>query len=310
MFARSGQLVGVVAWFVTMALAGCQSVDGPPRLPAVPALTGAATTAATADREPRPEPHSRAGNHSPYQVFGRTYEVLPSAAGFVEQGVASWYGRKFHGRPTSNGERFDMHAISAAHKHLPLPTWVRVTNLDNGRTLEVRVNDRGPFHGDRVIDLSYAAAQALGYADQGVARVRIEAIDFAAAEPTLPASSEPRPGTPAVAPEPGVVVAAASAAAERIYLQAGAFRDHDSARLLAAAIDDLVGHEAAVEMITHADDLVRVRLGPFPDAFAAERLQAMLMTADVARPLLVRERDIESATPDAAPICAAADAFC
>ncbi|MEX1237456.1 MAG: septal ring lytic transglycosylase RlpA family protein, partial [Pseudomonadales bacterium] len=102
---------------------------------------------------------------------------MPSSLGYLEIGLASWYGKKFHGRLTSNGEKFDMHAISAAHKALPLPTIVRVTNLDNGQKVVVRVNDRGPFHDDRVIDLSYEAAVQLGFADKGVAPVVVEALD-------------------------------------------------------------------------------------------------------------------------------------
>jgi rare lipoprotein A len=117
------------------------------------------------------------GNRSPYIVFGKTYEVMPTSLGYLEIGLASWYGRKFHGRLTSNGERFDMHAVSAAHKALPLPTFVRVTNLDNGQKVIVRVNDRGPFHDDRVIDLSYEAAVKLGFADKGIAPVVVESLD-------------------------------------------------------------------------------------------------------------------------------------
>jgi rare lipoprotein A len=103
---------------------------------------------------------------------------MPSASGYRQEGVASWYGTKFHGELTSNGERYDLYAMSAAHKTLPIPSYVRVTNLGNGREVIVRVNDRGPFHGDRIIDLSYAAALKLGYQQQGTARVRIEAISF------------------------------------------------------------------------------------------------------------------------------------
>ena len=104
--------------------------------------------------EPRWEPRAAVGNHSPYRVLGVEYRVLPSAEQFEEQGIASWYGRKFHGRPTSSGEPYDMFALTAAHKHLPLPTYVRVTREDTGASLVVRVNDRGPFHDDRIIDLS------------------------------------------------------------------------------------------------------------------------------------------------------------
>ena len=122
------------------------------------------------------EPKSRGGNNSPYEVWGKKYWVMQSAKGYVAEGTASWYGIKFHGHTTSNGEIYDMYAFSAAHKTLPLPTYLKVTNLDNQRTIIVRVNDRGPFHGHRLIDLSYAAAIRLGYQKKGLARVRIEAI--------------------------------------------------------------------------------------------------------------------------------------
>lgn len=113
--------------------------------------------------------------------MGKWYHPLPSASGFTQTGKASWYGKKFHGRPTANGERYDMHAISAAHKTLPLGTVVRVENLDNGRTLDIRINDRGPFVEGRIIDLSYGAAQTLGVVGPGTARVRLTALGKPAA---------------------------------------------------------------------------------------------------------------------------------
>lgn len=125
--------------------------------------------------EVRAEPRARTGNRG-YTVLGRRYEVLDSAHGYVEKGGASYYGRKFHGRRTSSGEVYDMFAFTAAHRSLPLPSFVRVTNLDNGRSIVVRVNDRGPFHDGRIIDLSYAAAVKLGYRERGVANVQVEAL--------------------------------------------------------------------------------------------------------------------------------------
>ena len=125
--------------------------------------------------EVRDEPRSRAGNKS-YSVLGKHYQVLDSGNGYAEEGLASYYGNKFHGRRTSSQEVYDMYAFTAAHKTLPLPSFARVTNLDNGRSVVVRVNDRGPFHAGRVIDLSYAAAVKLGYRDRGTARVRVEAL--------------------------------------------------------------------------------------------------------------------------------------
>lgn len=138
-----------------------------------------------ADAVPKTEPRSRYGNPDSYVVFGKRYKTKASATGHFERGVASWYGKKFHGRRTSSGERYDMYAMTAAHKTLPLPTYAKVTNLENGRSTVVRINDRGPFHGDRVIDLSYAAATKLGVVRTGTAFVEVKAID-----PSRPASKQ------------------------------------------------------------------------------------------------------------------------
>ncbi|MDE0308480.1 MAG: septal ring lytic transglycosylase RlpA family protein [Acidiferrobacterales bacterium] len=124
---------------------------------------------------PKYEPYSKRGNR-PYQVFGKTYVPIRTAAGFEQRGIASWYGKKFHGNPTSNGEIYDMYAMTAAHKTLPLPCYVSVTNLNNNRRVIVRVNDRGPFVGDRIIDLSYSAASKLDMVGPGTAPVLVKAV--------------------------------------------------------------------------------------------------------------------------------------
>lgn len=129
------------------------------------------------DAIPREEYVTKAGNKSPYTVLGKTYTVLPTAKGYHEEGGASWYGLKFHGFKTSNGETYDVYQMTAAHKTLPIPCYVKVTNLQNNRAVIVRVNDRGPFHDNRIIDLSYAAATKLGMISTGTAQVRVEAID-------------------------------------------------------------------------------------------------------------------------------------
>ena len=131
---------------------------------------------------PQPETKSRYGNPETYVVFGERYHVLDTSDGYVERGIASWYGEPFHGRKTSSGETYDMHRLTAAHKSLPLPTYVQVTNLDNGRRIVVRVNDRGPFHEGRIIDLSYAAARKIGMIGPGTARVEVRALDPPAAD--------------------------------------------------------------------------------------------------------------------------------
>lgn len=128
------------------------------------------------DAVPTTEPPSRYGNPAQYEVFGRTYRTRASSEGYDERGLASWYGTRFHGRRTASGEIYDMFKMTAAHRYLPLPTYVEVTNLDNGKRVIVRVNDRGPFVDDRIIDLSYAAAHRLDMVDQGVARVHVRAV--------------------------------------------------------------------------------------------------------------------------------------
>jgi rare lipoprotein A len=129
------------------------------------------------DAVPKVEPKSKYGNPASYVVFGKRYHTKSSSKGYVERGVASWYGPDFHGRKTSSGERYDMYAMTAAHKTLPLPTYARVTNLKNGRTAVVKINDRGPFHGDRIIDLSYSAARKLGVVAKGTGMVEVRAVD-------------------------------------------------------------------------------------------------------------------------------------
>ena len=131
--------------------------------------------AAIPDALPRAEPLHRFANR-PYQVFGKDYVPLTRVAPFRETGTASWYGRRYHGSATSSGEKYDMYAMTAAHPTLPIPSYARITSLANGRSVVVRVNDRGPFHTDRIIDLSYTAAWKLGYVGAGSARVEVEAI--------------------------------------------------------------------------------------------------------------------------------------
>ena len=148
--------------------------------------------------EVKDEPRSRVGNRT-YSVLGKTYRVRDSAEGYVEEGMASFYGKKFHGRRTSNQEVYDMYAFSAAHKTLPLPSYVRVTNLANGKSVVVRVNDRGPFHAGRIIDLSYAAAAKLGFVSQGTARVEVRALTADEARGDRELAGKPRTPPPAVA---------------------------------------------------------------------------------------------------------------
>lgn len=255
-------------------------------------------------------PKSKRGNMQEYTVRGQTYRTLASAEGYRESGVASWYGRKFHGRETSSGEPFDMHAMTAAHKSLPLPTFVRVTHRGTGDSIIVKVNDRGPFAHDRLIDLSYAAALHLGVLEHGTAEVEIEAlsthlkvdagatapVDAAAvivAESVEQATPVRRVETTATvatgAREPSLKVVDAfgpgTVSGQRALtgpgtLQLGAFREMDNAEAL---MQRAAPHLATTPRVVHDStrDLYRVRVGPLADAAALDAALAGLETAGI-----------------------------
>lgn len=203
------------------------------------------------DAVPKVEPKSRGGNKSPYTVLGKQYHIMNSAAGYREVGTASWYGKKFHGHKTSNGEVYDMYKMSAAHKSLPIPTYLKVTNLDNNRQVIVRVNDRGPFHGNRLIDLSYAAASKLDMLKKGTARVRLEAID--------PHAWHKASGTTAV-----VVQNSLPDTASGRYLQVGAYSSRNTAEFVQSQLSPLLaGLSVQVRPTTNSSrTLYRVQVGP------------------------------------------------
>ena len=205
------------------------------------------------DAVPRKAPRSRYGNPSSYTVLGKTYRVMDDATGFRQRGLASWYGMKFHGRRTSSGEPYDIYAMTAAHKTLPLPTWVRVTNLDNGKSVVVKVNDRGPFHEGRIIDLSYAAAARLGVLAKGTAPVEIVALTTPGKAPFHEAAERKKPST----------------RGKGDYLQAGAFSSLANARSLQRRLMRI--QDQPVE-IRHDGGLHKVVLGPVTDARQRERL--------------------------------------
>ena len=225
------------------------------------------------------ESRTLAGNKSPYTVNGQTYRVMPSEAGYRERGFASWYGEKFHGHKTSNGEIYDMFQLSAAHKSMPIPGFLRVTNLENQRSIVVRVNDRGPFHSDRIIDLSYAAAYMLGFDNKGTTMVEVEAI-----VPTLSANAVPAPAPVATAPEPVPATGA--------ILQVGAFSDLNSAEQLSNRLRSMTTRPVFIRsvVIDDTNQLVhRVRVGPIPDADEIARIKASVVAADLGSPYTVRE---------------------
>lgn len=227
---------------------------------------------------PKAEPRSVYGNKSPYEVLGRTYAVLPSARGYVERGIASWYGNKFHGYTTSNFEKYDMYAYTAAHKTLPLPCYARVTNLENGASVIVRINDRGPFAENRVIDLSYVAAVKLGVWPKGTGLVEVRAIDpeHPERDPLSRAAPAPPAALPSVRGE--TRIAAVASLPEKIhkpalYLQIGAYADQANAERVAAALRDArLGAVRVVEGSANGRAVRRVRIGPLHEAAEADGL--------------------------------------
>ncbi len=225
---------------------------------------------------PKNEPRSRYGNPDTYSVWGKTYRVLPSAEGYQAEGLASWYGQKFHGHRTSSGESFDMYRFTAAHRSLPLPTYARVTNLDNGKSLVVRINDRGPFHEDRIIDLSWAAAVRLGIEQAGTGRVRVETIS-ATPDPSLPASKIPTAVRAAVdSPPPN------TGSEPRLFLQAGAFQDRAAAERMQQSLREQLGLSSEIRS---GKALHRVWIGPYTDDQQRQQVRQTMADAGFERPV-------------------------
>ncbi len=204
---------------------------------------------------PRPLPRSRYGNPSSYKVNGKRYFVLESASGYDERGIASWYGTKFHGHLTSSREPYNMFAMTAASPVLPIPCFVRVTNLENGRRVIVKVNDRGPFAPNRIIDLSYAAAKKLGYAHRGTSLVEVTALDT-------------QPST----------LASTLVAQPHLYLQVGAFHYYLNAEQLKTRLSHLVQRPVRIDRESEPTGPVyRVRIGPLRGVGESDKLQRRLM---------------------------------
>jgi rare lipoprotein A len=258
---------------VALSIAACGGPDTRPDGPGsahVPRLPG--------DAVPREEPRSRYGNGPIYEVFNKRYSVLRNSVGYQERGVASWYGKKFHGKLTSNREQYDMYAMSGAHKTLPLPTFVRVRNLRNNKTVIVRINDRGPFVSNRIIDLSYAAAMRLDMVRDGTSLVEVTAISFDA-----PPRGEP----------PKRVVASRAkvdAQVRQLFVQVGAFGDRSNARRRLELLSQHGLSNAFVfEDDSSATRLFRVRIGPVADVVQYDALVAILHDIGITDPYLISE---------------------
>lgn len=276
----------LAACIIITMLSACGSnrpKDGPPRSGShsIPQLPG--------DAVPRPEPKSRYGNGPDYEVFNKPYRVMPTAHGYSERGVASWYGKKFHGNLTSNREVYDMYKMTAAHKSLPLPTYVRVRNLKNNRSIVVRVNDRGPFVHNRIIDLSYAAALKLDMVDTGTSLVEVEAITFGAPAPAVAAAPEPVAQPVAVSPTPAPEPTA-DADPNRIFVQIGAFGSRENAdRRLKLLRSGGIGAAFVLEDTSVQPTLYRVRMGPIQGVEQYDMLVDELAKLEITDPHIVTD---------------------
>ncbi|MCQ4240306.1 septal ring lytic transglycosylase RlpA family protein [Stutzerimonas stutzeri] len=262
-----------------------------------------------------PTPHFGPFKASPYKVLGKTYYPIGDGRNYRETGTASWYGTKFHGQPTANGEKYDLYGMSAAHKTLPLPSYVRVTNIDNSKTVVLRVNDRGPFYSDRIIDLSFAAAKKLGFAESGTARVKVEGIDpvqwwadrgqqppMVLAQPQKVASQvavstlaqpvenyTPPPAQHAGATLPVEVGNGDGAVASGLFLQVGAFANPDAAQLLRDKLSSMTVAPVFVSSVVHREQVLhRVRLGPIGSLDEAEQIEQNVRLANLGQPRRVR----------------------
>lgn len=216
------------------------------------------------DAVPRYETRTRAGNKNPYTVLGKTYHLIKDESSYRERGYASWYGNKFNGHNTSNGERYDMYAMTGAHKTLPIPSYVRVTNIDNGKSVVVRINDRGPFHQGRIVDLSYAAAQRIGILKAGTGRVEVEIA--------LPGDAAPIPRRPD-GKTPKQIEPALPAGT---YLQLGAFSQKESAQQFASSVGTKLTYPVIINSATQPKQVHRVRVGPFKDAKSLQEARDQL----------------------------------
>ena len=269
------------------------SRDGPPAAPP-PHL------ADMPDAEPRVETIRPRGANKPYEIAGQRYEPMAADLPYRERGLASWYGRKFHGRPTSSGEPYDMYAMTAAHPTLPIPSYARVRNPANGREIVVRVNDRGPFHGGRIIDLSYTAALKLdllrGVAPVEVERLTHDAIRTGAWRQTAPATAVATDVPTAITPPlladiaPAVEAAQPAAPARGFWVQLGAFRQRDGADRLHQRLSSDLSWLAPLLAIFSDRDLLRVQAGPYADRAEASLVAQRVRAAASLTPVVIERR--------------------
>lgn len=252
---------------VVSLLAGCSS--GPVSIKDSAPTKIPVDISSIPDAIPRYEPYSKHANPESYTVWGKRYKVMRSGKGYQERGISSWYGTKFHGKKTANGETYDMFAMTAAHKTLPLPSYVKVTNLKNGRSVVVRVNDRGPFHGNRIIDLSYAAAIKLGIHKTGTGFVEVRTV-----EPGQNDSNSHK-----------------TESKERIFLQVGAFKNKANAVTLKNKLRSMQSVNSRIQrMSTGNGQLVyKLQLGPISSVNEADKLMFHLSKLGISNSHFVTE---------------------
>ncbi|MGE5641044.1 MAG: septal ring lytic transglycosylase RlpA family protein [Clostridia bacterium] len=241
-----------------------------------------ANLASIPDAVPKREAPHRFANR-PYTVFGASYTPLSTGQTYKERGIASWYGKKFHGQKTSSGEPYDMYAMTGAHKTLPIPSYARVTNLANGRSVVVRINDRGPFHSDRIIDLSYAAAYKLGFASAGSARVEVEAVspDEPVQAKAPESARDAEPGAPAES------TAEPQAEPKGVYLQVGAFSSKENAEDLRSRVTRQLAWLSDGVRVLSIGNLWRLHVGPYATSDAARAIARRIEAEMNLKPLLV-----------------------
>ncbi len=242
------------------------------------------------DAKPEPVAKSRYGNPKSYEVFGKRYYTKESSQGYVAHGKASWYGTKFHGNRTSSGEPYDMYEMTAAHTSLPLPTYAKVTNTENGKSVIVKINDRGPFHKDRIIDLSYAAAARIGILQQGTGHVKVEAIDphHYNQEPNLIMASNDAPAKAAPIPTQAAAKQQQAADPEQFYLQIAAFGEKTYAEKMVKQLEDVIEQPLRISQ-ADKDAYYRVQVGPFEDENSAKSYQAQLADLILETPVVVAQ---------------------
>ncbi len=256
----------LMAFFISSCMVTKEKEDGGPSSVPVDVMS-------VPDATPKYEKRTRAGNPpGEYEVLGKRYKVMAESRGYKETGVASWYGTKFHGRKTSNGEVYNMYAMTAAHKTLPIPSYVRVTNLKNKRSVVLRVNDRGPFHDNRIIDLSYTAATKLGIRQMGTGLVEVTALEYDSAETKNQTDSR-------------------SSRQSAYYLQVGAFISPISAKRVQTRLtSSKIPFSRILRVQNKGNDIYKVQVGPLYSESLAEKENEKLTQMGIANALLIVEK--------------------